>query len=68
MLCQVDGLADGSLNAIRLYPASVDSANSTQRDARTAVNTIQNTVTNFYSRLNIFADFTGQSTATNISF
>ena len=45
-LYQVDELEEGSLNAIRLYPASVDAptTNSSQRDAMTAVDAIQSSV------------------------
>lgn len=40
----VGTLEEGSLNAIRLYPASVDNSNSTQRDARRAVDAVQSSL------------------------
>ena len=44
MQLQDDGQAEISLNDIRLYPALIDSANSTQLDAMTAVDAVQRMV------------------------
>ena len=43
---QVGELMEGSLRAVRLYPGSVNSprTNSSQRDAKTAVDAVQNIV------------------------
>ena len=49
-ICQTDGLQEGSLRAIQLYPVSVDDPNTnfTQRDAQTAIDFVQNTFFFFF--------------------